>query len=293
MSSTIPINLNICWWNTKLTPPVGSKINSSLNQKLNERVEEVIDYLCGERTLHLIILCEVYEKDEPLIKKIAAKNNLDYVMVTKHVKGVYYDFAIIHEKNLIAIKNIEPIDEQNSFEQQLRIGVTIDAIFDGESVIIFLSHWNSNMFNGGIKKSHCAGMLRDKVNSKLRNHHELIILIGDYNCQPFEDEIVNVLQTSKDLDIVVQRPRILYNPFWRNLDRRSESHAYSGSYILKDDAYDKWKTFDQMMFSSKFINGKSWLLDIYSPEIHNQFKNISFNFTDEFDHIPIHGRIFK
>lgn len=288
-----PMNLNICWWNTKLTPPAGSKINAALNKELNDKVEEIISYLCRERPLHLIILCEVYKKDEPLIKKIAADNELEYIMIAEHVNGVYYDFAILYEKTRIIINKIEHIDEQNSFEQQLRIGVTIEADFDGEHVIIFLSHWNSDMFNGDIKKSHCAGMLRDKINAKFRNEHEHIILIGDYNSQPFENEIVTILETTKDLEIVIKRPRVLYNPFWRNLDSRSQNHSFSGSYILKNDAYDKWKTFDQMMFSSKFINGKSWLLDVYSPEIHNEFKNISFNFIDVFDHIPIYGRLHK
>jgi len=289
----MPINLNICWWNTKLTPPVGSKINSSVNKKLNSRVEEIIAYLCNERPLHLIILCEVYKKDEPLIKKISAENELDYIIIAEYVNGVYYDFAILYEGTRVKINKIDHIDEKNSFEQQLRIGVTVEAEFDGEHVILFLSHWNSDMFNSELKKSHCAGRLRDKIDAKFRNNHEHIILIGDYNCQPFADEIVTDLQTSKDLDVVTNRPRVLYNPFWRNLDSRTEKHSYSGSYILKSDAYDKWKTFDQMMFSSKFINGKSWRLDVYSPEIHSEFKNISFNFIDEFDHIPIHGRLFK
>lgn len=293
MQPAKPINLNICWWNTKLTPPVRNKINAVLNEKLNGRVEEVISYLCNERPLHLLVLCEVYKKDEPLIKKIAAKNELDYIMIAEYVKGVYYDFAILYETNRVKINKIDHIDEQNNFEQQLRIGVTVDATFDNEHVILFLSHWNSDMFNSQLKKSHCAGMLRDKVDAKFRNKQEHIILIGDYNSQPFDSEIVTDLETSKDLDIVKNRPRVLYNPFWRNLDSRSTSHSYSGSYILKSDAYDKWKTFDQMMFSSKFINGKTWLLDVYSPEIHNEFKEISFNFIDVFDHVPIHGRIFK
>ncbi|CDL41945.1 hypothetical protein [Citrobacter freundii] len=52
---------------------------------------------------------------------------------------MYYDFAILYEKTRIKINKIEHIDEQNSFEQQLRIGVTIEADFDGEHVIIFIS----------------------------------------------------------------------------------------------------------------------------------------------------------
>lgn len=293
MQQTIPINLNICWWNTKLTPPVGSKINAAINENLNEKVEEIISYLCSERPLHLLVLCEVYKKDEPLITKIAADNELELLMITEHVKGVYYDFAILYEGSRIKINDIDHIDEKNNFEQQLRIGVTIDANFDDDHVILFLSHWNSDMFNSALKKSHCAGRLRDKIDAKFRNNHEHIILIGDYNSQPFDSEIVTDLETSKDLDVIKNKPRVLYNPFWRNLDSRSKNHSYSGSYILKNDAYDKWKTFDQMMFSSKFINGKSWLLDVYSPEIHSEFKDISFNFIDEFDHIPIHGRLFK
>lgn len=287
------MQLNICWWNTRLTPPVGNKINSPIDHDLNKKVEEIIFYICNEKPLDLIVLCEVYLKDEPLIRKMAVDNELDYIVVANHVHGVYYDFAIMYEKTKIKINSIDYINEKSSFEQQLRIGVMVEAEFDGVNVIIFLSHWNSDMFQGDIKKSHCAGCLRDKIDAKFRNQQEYLILIGDYNSQPFDSDITTNLGSTKDLGVITQSPRILYNPFWRNLDSRTIGHNYSGSYYHTSDRYDKWKTYDQMMFSSKFINGSSWLLDIYSPEIHSEFKNITFEFTDTFDHIPIYGRILK
>lgn len=82
----------------KVNPSCRSKINAALNKELNDKVEEIISYLCRERPLHLILLCEVYKKDEALIKKVAADNELEYIMIAEHVKGVYYDFAILYEK---------------------------------------------------------------------------------------------------------------------------------------------------------------------------------------------------
>jgi len=285
--------LNICWWNTKLTPPVSSKINAKLDPCLNRQVEEVISKIFKERAIDLLALCEVNKRDEPLIKKIAVENEMEYLLLATYNNGVYYDFAILYEKTKIRINDIEYIDEQNNFRQQLRIGVIVDAEFDGENVILFLSHWNTEMFQGGVKKSHCAGRLRDKVDAKFRNKHNHLILIGDYNSQPFDRDMVVELETSKDTDIVFESPRVLYNPFWRNLDSRTNKHLFSGSYFNKSDQYDKWKTFDQMLFSSGFVHGKSWKLDIYSPEIHDEFNGLSFKFTDTFDHIPIYGSLLK
>ena len=285
--------LNICWWNTKLPPPVANKINESLNLSLNEKVEEVISNIFKERPVDLLVLCEVYIKDEPLIKKIALDNEMGYVLLTEYVNGVYYDFAVIYEETKIRIKKVEYIDEKNNFQQQLRIGVIVDANFGGDDVILFLSHWNSEMFQGGVKKSHCAGRLRDKIDARFRNKHEHLILMGDYNAQPFDRDMVVELETSKDIDIVFESPRVLYNPFWRNLDSRTKKHLFSGSYFNKKDKYDKWKTFDQMLFSSGFVHGNSWRLDIYSPEIHDDFTGLSFKFIDIFDHIPIYGSLLK
>lgn len=283
------MRLEMCWWNTKLTPPTGAMINKPVCSQLNKKVEEVINTLFEERPLDLLMLCEVYKRDEALIKKIAEKNEINYIMATDYTSGVYYDFAVLYEPSKIKIKSLDYIDEKNSFEQQLRIGVAIEAEFDEIEVTIFISHWNSDMFFGGIKKSHCAGMLRDKLESLFRKNKELIILAGDYNSQPFDEVIVEDLQTTKDLVVVRKSPRSLYNPFWRNLDSRTSDHSYSGSYFNKQDKQDQWKTFDQMMFSNKFIYGNSWKLDIYSPEIHKEFNNLSFIFTDFFDHIPIYG----
>jgi len=292
------MQLDICWWNTKLTPPVKKTINRRPSNLLDKQVEDVIDEITKTRAVDLFVFCEVYKQNENLIKKIAVKNQLSYLMLTQHISGVYYDFALLYETTKIKIKRTEFIDEKSGFKQQLRIGVIVDAVFDDVDVSLFISHWNSSMFSGEGKKEYCAGKLRDKIDTHARTANfkkgeNLVILIGDYNSQPFDRAITHTLQTSKDVDIVGSAPSILYNPFWRNLDKRSKTHSYSGSYFFKDDDYDKWKTFDQMMFSSDFIHGCSWKLDIYSPEIHDEFNGLNFNFTDIFDHIPIYGRIEK
>lgn len=287
------MRINICWWNTRLTPPVGKFTNKKTNKELNTKVDEVITFLCQEKPLDLILLCEVHKRDEPLIKEISDKNELEYSIASSYLSGVYYDFAILYEKTKIKIKEISPIDEGNSFRQQLRVGVIVEAEFDGVDVSLFISHWNSDMFKGAIKKSHCASKLRKRIDGHFRGKKELLLLVGDYNCQPFDDEIIVDLETTKDLHIISESPDVIYNPFWRNLDSRSDKHSYPGSYYSKNDAQDKWRTYDQMMFSHKFIYGNSWKLDIYSPEIHREFKGLSFNFVDVFDHIPIYGGLEK
>ena len=289
----INMRINICWWNTRLTPPVGKFTNKETDEDLNKKVEEVISFICTERPLDLILLCEVHSRDEPLIKKISKKNEMEYSIISIYISGIYYDFAIMYEKTKIKIKSISPIDEGNSFRQQLRIGVIVESEFDGVDVSIFLSHWNSDMFNGGIKKSHCATRLRKKIDGHFRNEKDMLLLVGDYNSQPYEDEITIDLETTKDLEIISESPYVIYNPFWRHLDSRTSEHSYRGSYYNQSNAHDKWRTYDQMMFSHKFIHGNTWKLDTDSPEIHKELNSLSFNFLDTFDHIPIYGGLEK
>lgn len=287
------MNLDICWWNTRLTPPTGGVVNKPIDSSFNSKFEEILRYIINEKPLDIIILCEVYERDEPLIAKVAKELDMSFLMIAKKISGVYYDFAIIYEKTKVEIKSYDFIDEENSFEQQLRVGAIAEAKFDGDDVTIFLSHWNSDSHDGEEKKSYCSGKLRDKINSYFKKEIKLLFLAGDYNLQPYDKIIRTTLDTTKDLDILKSRPRVLYNPFWRNLDSRSENHKYQGSYRYDKDRYDKWKTYDQMMFSSSFIHGDSWILDIYSTEIHDEFRAISFNYLDYFDHVPIYARISK
>lgn len=272
---------------------MGKFINKKVDDDLNGKVDEVINSICNEKPLDIIILCEVSNRDEKLIKSIASKNELNYIMASSYMSGVYYDFAILYEDTKVKIKSTEAIDDSNSFKQQLRVGVVVEAEFDGIDVSLFLSHWNSDMFDGRLKKSHCASFLRKKVNGHLRKNKDLLILLGDYNSQPFDEEITINLETTKDLTVIKECPDVIYNPFWRNLDSRTLGHSYSGSYYSKDNSHDKWKTFDQMMFSHKFIYGESWTLDIYSPDVHREFNSLSFDFIKYFDHIPIYGGLKK
>ena len=79
------MQIDICWWNTKLTPPVKKTINKVPDPTLDKQVDDVIEKITSDRKIDLFVLCEVYKQNEPLIAKIAAQNEFEYLMLTKHV----------------------------------------------------------------------------------------------------------------------------------------------------------------------------------------------------------------
>jgi len=92
--------------------------------------------------------------------------------------------------------------------------------------------------------------------------------------------------------------KLFYNPFWRYLDKRDENHTFSGSYFYSGGAKDQWYTYDQMMFSSSFLDNSKggWLLDIDSSKFHSdtiEENELGFKFLDHFDHVPIYSKIKK
>jgi len=287
------MQVSISWWNTGLTPPSQKLVTKKPSAEKSIKVKKTVQQMCSERPLDIIILCEVYNNCEDLIKEISKEQEMSHEMLTAKVGGVYYDFAILYESTKIKYISHEPIDKKNDFELQIRLGVKLTLEISGDLIYFFISHWNSDMFTGGIKRESCAKLLRTEINLAFHNNQNLIVLIGDYNCQPFDEEMINLLASSKDYDIVKKRRRILYNPFWKHLDKRHEGHSFSGTYINKSDQMDKWKTFDQMLFSSYFLSETAWSLDNYYTEFHRDFNGIGFEFTDTFDHVPIYGRIVK
>lgn len=287
------MQVSISWWNTGLTPPSQSRVTKKPSAQKSLKVKKTIQQMCSEKPLDIIILCEVYNNCQELIREISEEQEMSHEMLTAKVGGVYYDFALLYEKTKIKYISHEPIDKKNDFELQIRLGVKLNLEIDGDLIHFFLSHWNSDMFSGAIKRDSCARLLRTEINTAFHNDQNLIILVGDYNCQPFDTEMIHLLSSSKDDDIVKKRRRILYNPFWKHLDKRQEDHTFSGTYINKSDSMDKWKTFDQMLFSSYFLSDTDWSIDTYFTEFQKNFNNIGFDFTEFFDHVPIYGRIIK
>lgn len=291
--------INISWWNTGLVPPVQSEINKPINADKAEKMKSVVFHLIEHQCVDILILAEISAKCSDLLKEVAEKINMKLVLATEKVGRINFDIALFYKEKKLEYLEKENLIPETSAGKKIRCGTRflLREKITYETLTIFASHWPSQK-NAPKHRTVFGQKLREHVNFILNKDVDNIILVGDYNDQPFSSSIIDGIEATKDIDIVKKKRKLLYNPFWRHLDKHSEEHTFSGSYFHKGNIFDKWYTYDQMMFSSSFIGdtpGK-WRLDINSACFHYNTiskDEIGFDFLTFFDHVPIYSRILK
>lgn len=172
-----------------------------------------------------------------------------------------------------------------------------------EKVNFFISHWPSRSRSESTTTRERLGMLlSDRVVSIIKsNQKEKIILMGDYNDEPFDKSITEYLHATRDRDTVGNSSHLLYNPFWKHLygEKKDSSLYFSkfpGTYFYKSDTKCKWKTFDQIMVSPSLVSGESgWIINEKKTKVfsHKKLVDLISKRNYVFDHLPIVGVIEK
>ncbi|MEG5814394.1 hypothetical protein UXN81_10510 [Enterobacter hormaechei] len=288
--------INISWWNTGLVPPVASKIKEPICSKKALKIEQVVIHIMEQKPIDIMILGEVAENCTSFLVNLAAKTHMGLVICTEKVDRVYFDIAILYESTKLKFIEKENLIAKTSSGSAIKCGTHLlfREEFSFEQLNIFASHWPSRLHRPE-KRVIIGQKLRQHVDFILAKKSKYVILCGDYNDQPFGQSIVEGIEATKDIEIVKNKPSMLYNPFWRHLDKHVDDHTFCGSYYHKKNETDKWFTFDQMMFSSEFLkDSPGWKLDRNSSAFHSDNiseKDIGFNFLKSFDHIPIYSKI--
>lgn len=291
--------ITLSWWNTGLVPPVSKKIKEPVDILKVEKIKNVIFHIMEKLPIDILILGEVSQPCSHHLELIAKDVHMDLVLSTEKINNINFDIALFYEIDKLEFIEKENLVPKTSFGKHIRCGTRF--LFrektTHEDLTIFVSHWPSRLHNP-YNRTVFGQKLREHINFIFNKNIDNIILVGDYNDQPYSESITEGIEASKDIDIVRKKRELLYNPFWRHLDKRDEEHIFSGSYYHKGNLFDKWFTYDQMMFSSSFlIKRKSgWKLDINSSCFHDDTideTEIGFDFLKYFDHVPIYNRILK
>ncbi|BBL73050.1 hypothetical protein MishRS11D_01480 [Methylomagnum ishizawai] len=168
---------------------------------------------------------------------------------------------------------------------------------------LFISHWPSRLWcHENSVDRHLLGMrLRDQIDGLNPAKDGAVILLGDYNDEPFDDSLAGQLMATRDRAFVVKKPHLLYNPFWRHLVRaepypsKAEDETGGGTYFHANGETTRWRTFDQIIFSSVFLGRGRWHLNealtgiLRIPE--HGAKMVDHQSI--FDHFPVIGVIEK
>lgn len=288
--------ISLGWWNTSLSPH--SKENKSTEEHKNY-VTLTIIRLLKERNLDAICLCEVSPLDIKFISEFVGDCFSVYDGTYREGRKKF-DICIVFRSEVLQFVASTVISKPNPTGERIYAGQKVEFLINEtqELLTLFLVHWSSRLYDheDSPKKAELGMLLRTAISDCFEEAaSSKVIVLGDFNEEPFNKSISYHLAATRDIALVKKKPGLLYNPFWRHMvyskmhPNSDTSGIHGGTYYYKNDNLSKWKTFDQMIFSSDFILGKTWHLNesetiVFSDPEFLQYIN---NSNSKFDHLPI------
>lgn len=298
-------NLKMAWWNTALTPAAKSS-KSKANTETYTIICEHIKKLIIDLSCDLIAICEVCTEDIAYINSYLDSNltNIKVLDLTYSIGRTRFDTAVIYNSAKINLKykrNLSKILTGNTIKAaQLIEVINLD---DKKRIQLFLCHWPSRLNGDGEKRRKAAADVVYLSALELMSENEDVILMGDFNDNPYDESILNNLNATRCHDAVRKYPsEYFYNPFWRTVvsDKKynhlSDKNIFrSGSYKYKQFQGTVWHSYDQIMFSGSFLGSGSWHLNEQSTKVIDEigFMNDFDNSKNLIDHLPIMCEITK
>lgn len=287
------MELKCAWWNCKLSPPVNGAKKNPITKSFNCVVDALL-----QREVDILALCEVDRDNIHHLENLLKVNNhVNYRVLDLFSPGKSIDdfclvfntqkFSLTTEPTLANIKD-------SLTDQWLKAGVFVGLTpTDGEEIFFGLSHWQSRgtYHVGSSERLRLGDALRTKAMSLLDlNPNCPIVLLGDYNDEPYDSSIVRGIGASRDLNFVRRSNKFFYNPFWARLAPHPEGPG--GTFIHSKLRDSDGAVFDQILFSSHFV--RDWefkehaaiLSDIPFFDPNTQWKDIS-------DHYPILSHVTR
>ena len=253
-----------------------------------------------QRGTDILGLCEVARQNLPFLEEVLAVQGFkDYKVLDLYNPGKSIDdFCLVY--NAKKVKIISPPESANVRDpltnRWLKAGLFVRIELAGAGPLyIALSHWQSRQTYAEDSSSRfkLGQALRTKVSEINVDHPNIpIILLGDYNDEPYHDSIVSGLGASRDAEFVIKRPNYFYNPYWRCLGGGG-LNLPSGSYIHPSAIEASGgAVYDQIMFSSHFL--REW--EFKSPGIivaDISIADSQMDWSDVSDHYPVLSHLMR
>ncbi|MEQ6290554.1 endonuclease/exonuclease/phosphatase family protein [Vogesella sp. GCM10023246] len=298
--------IGIAWWNTALSPSAAPDRSDEASM---QNAALTIEQLLTSNNTGILGLCEISDSDINKLETIfSQKKELSPYKIIRATKHNTHNF------NLCICYNEDhflPYKEEGKYTQfissmvlssNVKIGVVVKFMEKLTSHIfsVIVSHWPSRITNGEMHptREKYGGALLSVVDAmREKNKNENIILMGDYNDDPFASSIFHSLQATSDIDLAKLRPlTYLYNPFWSKLGeytthpmKGGKHYSASGSYFYRGGQYTNWHVFDQIMISGSIFHATTISYVENSAEIlkpHTLTSKIKST-KEIFDHFPV------
>ncbi|WP_153066847.1 endonuclease/exonuclease/phosphatase family protein [Xanthomonas arboricola] len=292
--------MGLAWWNTGISP---NRKKSRASDDEWIIASEVFTRLAAAN--HLIGLGEISSADLLELKKLVNPEILglfEFSGASSKSGRSYFDTCIAYRKDLVSV--IKSDDLQLFVGNRVyRIAQYFELVLTtgSQSLHVLISHWPSriNMPPSDPVRTQLGASLREKIKDlHVIDGKAQVVLLGDYNDEPFAESISEALLATRDRDLARKKSNLVYNPFWRHLSayvhESVETSPYDkGTYYFRKGHLTKWHTFDQMMFSKALLVGEGdWKLNESDTRImvDVDFYNVVTVKRTIFDHFPIVSR---
>jgi hypothetical protein len=264
-------NVRIVWWNTGLSP-VRDPDRATADDFA--AAAAVLLHLVEDLRADLVVLGEMAPSSVQGLREACptARVGFAWFPAFQTAGKSHFSLCILGRKGRIQVGFRSPlVDKVRGTFVKAGMHFTARLTDDSPPLELIASHWPSrlHMDQRDPERTHIAAFLRDWLDEEHLGPHPdaNIVLLGDYNDEPFDDGLERFLLATRDRERVRQNGRLLFNPFWRHLsafpnDTPDRRLSDPGTYIHRAGKVSGWRTFDQLMVSSALLFGRSgWRLN--------------------------------
>lgn len=289
--------LAFVWWNTSLSPPVARR---RAGRAELDFVVSQIRTIRHQTEFAVLGLGEVCTDDLNVIVQGLDDPRIAVHDATSRNGRLKFDTAVIYDRGKVALEGHRSVVDRRG-RQSLKTGEVVEftVTATGDTFHLVVSHWPSRLSvaQSAPERAELGIALRWAVENIRTDASPYIVLMGDYNDDPFSPSLSEHLLATRDRYLVRAHGDLLYNPFWKRL---GESHDHSdddppdgvcGTYFYHKGRASRWFTFDQMIFSSEFLQRKALVLDETNSGIlvPLDLRAKLLNPKEIFDHLPVLG----
>lgn len=289
-------NLRFAWWNVALSPSA-PKAETKADDETYPVICDHIRTLMTDNSCDFLALCEVSDADVRYFIEHLRLENISILNLTHQAGRTRFDVAILYKNDKVAVlhkTNLSKAITGNTVKAaQL---VEVKNIDDSKVIYVYLCHWASRLNGGEDKRQEAARMVRISASELMGKGHDVIVM-GDFNDNPYDDSLNKILKANRCHDAVKKYPNeFFYNPFWRTVvSEQKYSYAEtnksyrSGSHKYKQFSGTIWHSYDQIVVSGSFLNNSYWHLNEYRTHVMSP-ESILSHYSDSnhfIDHLPI------
>ena len=294
--------LSFAWWNTGLSPPRKQGVQTPGQW---DCVREVVRQLIEVESTDLLALGETAAEQAEQLHAVCCSTNARRLVVDARPNaGSHRNLAVLYNGSKLLLEGGPSALYDSLGGSRLHVGMHL--LFSMSSfpapLHVFVVHWPSRMRPDSDALRRMIGRsLQARIDELVRLEQRPlhVLVLGDFNDEPFNDSMSTALLGSRDRNLVRRRPRHLYNPFWRFLGERQEleeergGRLGAGTHYYEGTVATHWHTYDQFLVSASLLAGPGWVLREAGTRIWQRAPLLTTRgrFASRFDHFPILGML--